>query len=84
MKSLWTGALLVAGQSFYDPKFILVFSVIIFIELIIGRRMYLRKLVILLKNKQQLLSLKRSSTGIEEEVDTCYLNISKHNKDKSS
>jgi len=77
MKSLWMGALLVAGISFYNPEFILVFSAIIFIDLIIGSHKSLIKLVRCLNNKRQLLFLKRISSGIEKEVNTFYLDISK-------
>ena len=83
MKSLWMGALLVMGLSFYDPEFILVFSVILLIDLMIGSRKNLIKIVRCLNNKQQLLSLKRISKDIEKEVNTCYLDIGKHNKGKS-
>lgn len=83
MKSLWMGALLVAGVSFYNPEFILVFSAIIFIDLIVGSHKSLIKLARCLKNKQQLLSLRRLNADIEEEINTCYLDISKHNKGES-
>lgn len=85
MKSLlWMGALLVTGLSFYNPKFILVFSVILLIDLVIDSRKDLVKLVRCLNNKQKLLSLKRINTNIAEEVNTCYLDLSKHNKGKSN
>jgi len=77
MRLLWMGALLVAGISFYNPEFILVFSAIIFIDLIIGSHKSLIKLVRCLNNKRQLLFLKRISSGIEKEVNTFYLDISK-------
>ena len=77
MKLLWMGALLVAGISFYDPEFILVFSVILVIDLIIGSRKNSIKILRCLKNKQQLLFLKRISNGIEKEINTCYLDIGK-------
>lgn len=80
MKSLWMGALLVAGLSFYDPEFMLVFSVIIVIDLMIGSHKNLIKILRCLRNKQQLLFLKRISKDIEKEVNTCYLDISKHSK----
>lgn len=82
MKSLWMGALLVTGLSFYNPKFILVFLIILLIDLVIGIRKDLVKLVRCLNNKQKLLSLKRINTDIEEEINTCYPDISKHNKGK--
>lgn len=84
MKLLWMGALLVTGLSFYNPEFIIVFPVILFIDLVIGSRKDLIKLVRCLKNKQQLLSLKRLNADIEEEINSCYLNVSKHNKGKSN
>lgn len=84
MKSLWMGALLVAGISFYDPKSILVFSAIIFIDLVMSSRKDLIKIVRCLNNKQQLLSLKRINADIEEEINTCYLDLSKHSKGKSN
>lgn len=83
MELLWMEALLVAGLSFYNPKFILVFSVIILIELAIGSHKYLIKLVRCLNNKQQLLSLKIVNANIGKELNTRYLDISKHSKDKS-
>lgn len=84
MKLLWVGALLVTGLSFYNPKFILVFSVILLIDLVIDSRKDLLKLVRCLNNKRQLLSLKRINTGLREEINTCYPDISKHNKGKSN
>ena len=84
MKSLWMGALLVMGLSFYDPEFILVFSVILLIDLMIGSRKNLIKLVRCLNNKQQLLSLKRINADIEKEINTCYLNVSRNSKGKSN
>jgi len=84
MKLLWMGALLVTGLSFYNPEFIIVFPIILFIDLVIGSHKDLIKLVRCLKNKQQLLSLKRINAGIEEEINSCYLDISKHNKGKSN
>jgi len=76
-------ALLVTGLSFYNPEFIIVFPIILFIDLVIGSHKDLIKLVRCLKNKQQLLSLKRLNADIEEEINTCYLDISKHNKGES-
>lgn len=84
MKLLWVGALLVTGLSFYDPEFILVFLVILFINFVLGSGGYLIKLVRCMDNKQKLLSLQRVNADIEEEVNTCYSNISKHNKGKSN
>lgn len=84
MKLLWMGTLLVTGLSFYNPEFILVFSVISFIDLVISSRKDLIKIVRCLKNKQRLLSLKRISNDIEEEINICYLDTSKHSKDKSN
>lgn len=84
MKSLWIWALLVSGLSFYDPEFILVFSAIILIDLIIGSRKNSIKMLRGLKNKQQLLLLKRINTGIEKEINNCYLTSGKHSKGKSS
>ena len=83
MKLLWMGALLVTGLSFYNPEFIIVFPIILFIYLVIGSHKDLIKLVRCLKNKQQLLSLKRLNADIEEEINTCYLDISRNSKDKS-
>lgn len=83
MKSLWAGVLIVTGLSFYNPKFIMVFSVILFINLVMGNRKDLIKLVRCLKSKQQLLSLKRINADIEKEINTCYLNVSRNSKDKS-
>jgi len=83
MKSLWMGALLVAGLSFYDPEFMLVFSVIIVINLIIGSHKNSIKILRCVRNKQQLLSLKRINTDIEKEVNTFYLDISEQ-KGKSN
>lgn len=77
------GALLVAGLSFYDPEFMLVFSVIKVIDLIIGSRKNSIKLSRCLNNKQQLLFLKRDNADIEREINTFYLDLSKHNKGKS-
>jgi len=77
------GALLVTGLSFYNPEFIIVFPIILFIYLVIGSHKDLIKLGRCLKNKQQLLSLKRLNADIEEEINTCYLDISKHNKGES-
>jgi len=76
-------ALLVTGLSFYNPEFIIVFPIILFIYLVIGSHKDLIKLGRCLKNKQQLLSLKRLNADIEEEINTCYLDISKHNKGES-
>jgi len=83
MKLLWMGALLVTGLSFYNPEFIIVFPIILFIYLVIGSHKDLIKLGRCLKNKQQLLSLKRLNADIEEEINTCYLDISRNSKDKS-
>lgn len=83
MKLSWMGALLVAGISFYNPEFILVFSTIILIDLIIGSRKDSIKLVRCSNNKQQLLSLKRINADIEREISSCYLKVSKHSKGKS-
>ncbi|AYH92339.1 hypothetical protein HOU40_gp103 [Lactobacillus phage Bromius] len=85
MKLLWMGALLVTGLSFYNPEFIIVFPIILFIDLVIGSHKDSIKLVRCLNNKQQLLSLKRLNADIEEEINTCYLDldISKHNKGES-
>lgn len=83
MKSLWMGALLIIGLSFYNPKFIIVFPVILFIDLVIGSHKDLVKLARCLNNKQQLLSLKRINADIEREISSCYLNVGKHSKDKS-
>jgi len=83
MKLLWMGVLLVTGLSFYNPEFILLFSVILFIDWVMGSRKDLIKLVRCLKNKQQLLSLKRINADIEKEINTCYLNVSRNSKDKS-
>lgn len=77
------GALLVTGLSFYNPEFIPLFSVILLIDLVIGSRKDLVKLVRCLNNKQRLLSLKRINAGIKEEINTCYPDISKHSKGKS-
>lgn len=77
------GALLVTGLSFYNPEFIIVFPIILFIYLVIGSHKDLIKLVRCLKNKQQLLSLKRINADIEKEINTCYLNVSRNSKDKS-
>lgn len=84
MKLLWVGALLVTGLSFYDPEFILVFPVILFIDLVIGSHMDLIKLSRCMDNKQQLLSLKKVNSDIEKEINTCYLDTSRHSKGKSS
>jgi len=84
MKLLWVGALLVAGMSFYNLEFIIVFPVILFIDLVIGSHKDLIKLVRCLNNKQKLLSLKRINADIEREINTYYLDISKHSKDKSN
>ena len=84
MRLLWMGALLVTGLSFYNPEFIIVFPVILFIDLVIGSHKDLIKLVRCLKNKQQLLSLKRINADIEREINSCYLNVSRNSKDKSN
>lgn len=77
------GALLVTGLSFYNSEFIIVFPIILFIDLVIGSHKDSIKLVRCLNNKQQLLSLKRLNADIEEEINTCYLDISRNSKDKS-
>jgi len=84
MKSLWMGALLVIELLFYNPEFIIVFPVILLIDLVMGNCKDLIKLARCLKNKQQLLSLKRINADIEREINSCYLNVSKHNKGKSN
>ena len=78
------GALLVTGLSFYNPKFIIVFPVILFIDLVIGSHKDLVKLARCLNNKQKLLSLKRINADIEREINICYLNVSRNSKDKSN
>ena len=83
MKSLWMEALLIIGLSFYNPKFIIVFPVILFIDLVIGSHKNSIKILRCMRNKQQLLSLKRINTDIEREINICYLNAGKHNKGKS-
>lgn len=84
MKLLRAGVLIVTGLSFYNPKFIMVFLIIMIINLAIINHNDFVRIAECFKNKQQLLSLKRINAGIEKEVNTFYLNIGKHSKDKSS
>ena len=84
MKLLWAGILIVTGLSFYNPKFIMVFLIIMVINLVTINHNDFVKLVGCLKNKQQLLSLKRINADIEREINVCYLNIGKNRKGKSS
>lgn len=84
MKLLWAEALIVTGLSFCNPKFIMVFLIIVFINLVTSNHNDFVKIAECFKNKQQLLSLKRINADIEQEIRVCYLNIGKHNKDKSS
>lgn len=84
MKLLWAGVLIVTGLSFYNPKFIMVFLIIMIINFVTINPKDFLKLVGCLKNKQQLLSLKRINADIEREINACYLNIDKHSKGKSN
>lgn len=84
MKLLRSGILIVTGLSFYNPKFIMVFSIIMIINLVTNNHNDFVKIAECFKNKQQLLLLKRINADIEQEIKVCYLNIGKHSKDKSN